>query len=162
MQPVRQKLEVQRDRLQTCPTTDGQRVTISEKAMLMNRLTTCLLGAATLVLLLPPNRAEAAGFGYHRPVHQDRAARWYNANVPWHGPYYQPVWGQPVALVVPPTANFQTNFSWGVGRTTMKPLNHQFGRPYPGPFGGANPLAPPPHWPSNTNQFGFYSVRGPW
>ena len=129
--------------------------------MRMNRLILACLGATTFILLSPIDGAQAAG--HHRAVHQDRAARWYNANVPWHAPYYQPTWGQPLALVVPPTATFQTQYSWGVGRTRMTPLNHQFVRPYPGPFvGGANPWGPPPLWPSDTTQFGTYYVRGPW
>lgn len=129
----------------------------------MNRIIVACLCLTTFILLLPIGSAQAADFGCHRPVHQDRAARWYNANVPWHGPHYQHTWGQPMALVVPPTATFQTHYSWGVARTRMTPLNHQFMRPYPGPYaGGASPLAPQPLWPSDTTQMGTYYVRGPW
>lgn len=82
---------------------------------------------------------------------------------PWHGNYYYYQYGTPLALVVPPTASFQTNYSWGVGRTTSTPIYHQFARPYPGtPSGEAHGLYRTPYWPSNTNQFGVYPVRGPW
>jgi len=85
------------------------------------------------------------------------------AGLPWHGNYYYPQYGQPVALIVPPTAAFQTNYSWGVGNTTSTPIYHQFARPYPGPAtGGSGQFMAPPLWPSNTNQFGIYPVRGPW
>lgn len=82
---------------------------------------------------------------------------------PWHGHYYHYQYGAPLALVVPPTASFQTNYSWGVGNTTSTPIYHQFARPYPGaPTGVPHGLHRTPHWPSNTNQFGVYYIRGPW
>lgn len=82
---------------------------------------------------------------------------------PWHGSYYHYQYGVPLALVVPPTATFQTNYSWGVGNTTSTPIYHQFARPYPGmPTGGPHGLHRTPYWPSNTNQFGVYYIRGPW
>lgn len=82
---------------------------------------------------------------------------------PWHGGYYHYQYGAPLALVVPPTAAFQTNYSWGVGRTTSTPIYHQYARPYPGyPSGQAHGLHRTPYWPSNTNQFGVYPIRGPW
>src|SRR5690606_5746513 len=31
---------------------------------------------------------------------------------PWHYGYYHTMWGRPVALVVPPQANYQTNYAW--------------------------------------------------
>src|SRR5690606_27428285 len=71
-------------------------------------------------------------------------------------------YGQPVAMVVPPTANLQTNWSWGVASSRISRIDHQFGRNYPGmgPFGG--PFSPQPVWPNDTIQFGVYNVRGPW
>ncbi len=88
----------------------------------------------------------------------------YHANqMPWHGGFYDPTYGQPIALVVPPNAETQTNWGWGVGNTRTSPIYHQFGRNYPGlgpAFGGA--YAPTPPWPSDTTQFGVYYVRGPW
>lgn len=88
----------------------------------------------------------------------------------WHAGYYHTAWGAPVALVVPPTARMHTRWGWGVSQTTMSPLYPQFERPYPGPFGpneamagmSGTPLLPTPRWPSHTDQFGVYPVRGPW
>jgi hypothetical protein len=85
-------------------------------------------------------------------------ARWYN----WNRNYANTEYGQPVALVVPPTANLQTNYGWGVASSRLSRIEHQFQRNYPGsgPFGG--PFRPTPVWPSDTTQFGVYYVRGPW
>ena len=82
---------------------------------------------------------------------------------PWHGSYDHTGWGAPVALVVPPTAERQTNWGWGVGSTRVTPIYHQFELGYPGP-GSYNRAAfrPTPQWPSDTTQFGVYYVRGPW
>ena len=45
----------------------------------------------------------------------------------------------------------------------MTPIYHQFRRSYPGPFaGGGQGFYPTPTWPSHTDQFGVYYVRGPW
>lgn len=88
------------------------------------------------------------------------------ATMSWHAGYYHTQWGAPVAQVVPPTARTHTRWGWGVAQTTVQPLYHQFKRPYPGPVfaeaGMASPLLPTPRWPSHTDQFGVYYVRGPW
>jgi hypothetical protein len=82
---------------------------------------------------------------------------------PWHGGYYHQMYGQPLALVVPPTAHMRQTLSWGVSQNLMYPLHHQFGRsansPGAGPGGAFRPTPP---WPSHTDQFGVYYVRGPW
>jgi hypothetical protein len=87
----------------------------------------------------------------------------------WHAGYYNTQYGMPVALVVPPTARMQTRWGWGVSQSTMSPIYQQFERPYPGPVTvdeatglGPSPLLPTPRWPSHTDQFGVYYVRGPW
>jgi hypothetical protein len=86
----------------------------------------------------------------------------------WHAGYYHTEWGAPVALMVAPTVRTHTRWSWGVAQTNVMPLYHQFERPYPGPvmgaeYGGpASPLLPTPRWPSHTDQFGVYPIRGPW
>lgn len=82
---------------------------------------------------------------------------------PWHGGYSYWRFGTPTALVVPPTAAFQTTYRWGVGQTTSDPINHQFGRGG-GRIsdGGEGMFRSTPYWPSSTNQFGVYPVRGPW
>lgn len=99
--------------------------------------------------------------GAIRGTHMDRGAAWHGANTSWHNSYYHPSWGHPLALIVPPTASMQTQYSWGVGRTTMTPIHHQFGRPYVDPVTGTV-ATPAPIWPSNTNQTGTYYIRGPW
>jgi hypothetical protein len=82
--------------------------------------------------------------------------------LPWHNGYYDPAWGEPYALVVPPNAEFQSNYGWGVGGTRVSPIYHQFGRPYPGYGNGWGRFLPTPYWPSDTQQFGVYYIRGPW
>ena len=82
---------------------------------------------------------------------------------PWHGGYYHQSWGQPLAVVVPPTANVRQSYSWGVGQNLMYPINSQYGRNAPG--NGAGPrgaFRPTPPWPSHTDQFGYYYIRAPW
>lgn len=87
-----------------------------------------------------------------------RRAQTYN----WHQNYAHTQYGQPVALVVPPTVNLRTEWGWGVGSSRVYHADHQFGRNYggPGPHGG--PFRHTPVWPQDTSQFGVYSVRGPW
>jgi hypothetical protein len=80
----------------------------------------------------------------------------------WAGGYYHTMWGQPVALVVPPTAELQTHWNWGVAQTRVTPICPQFSRPFPGPYYGGRGVLPTPRWPSSTDQFGVYYVRGPW
>lgn len=82
---------------------------------------------------------------------------------PWHGPYYHQMYGQPLALVVPPTVSMRQTYSWGVSQNLMYPVYHQFGRSANQP--GAAPMGSfhgTPQWPSHTDQFGVYYVRGPW
>ena len=69
-----------------------------------------------------------------------RRARWYN----WNRNYAHTDYGQPVALVVPPTANLQTNYGWGVASSRISRIEHQFQRNFPGygMFGG--PSRPTP------------------
>jgi len=93
--------------------------------------------------------------GYMKPIHR---AQGYN----WNRNYAHTEYGQPVALIVPPTAQLQTNWGWGVASSRISRIDHQFQRNYPGSamFGG--PFRPTPVWPSDTTQFGVYPVRGPW
>ena len=83
----------------------------------------------------------------------------------WHSTWYDPAEGRPIALVVPPTAEFQTQYGWGVPSSRVAPIYHQFRRPYPGSgaVGGAGGgFLPTPNQPSDTVQFGVNAVRGPW
>ena len=84
-------------------------------------------------------------------------------NRPWHGGYYAQQYGHPTALVVPPTASMRQTLSWGVSQNLMYPIEHQFGRnaSFPG-ASGYGQFRPTPIWPSHTDQFGYYYVRGPW
>ncbi len=115
-----------------------------------------LLTLALLATTLAADDAQAIEAGYMRPLTR---AQSYN----WHGNYVHPAYGQPVALVVPPTANLQTNWGWGVGSSRISRIDHQFGRNYygQGTFGGGR-FRTLPRWPQDTNQFGAYYVRGPW
>ena len=84
-------------------------------------------------------------------------------NRPWHGAYAYQNYGQPLALVVPPTAHMRQTLSWGVSQNLMYPIHHQYGRSANSPgLGAPGQFAPTPHWPSHTDQFGVYYVRGPW
>ena len=83
----------------------------------------------------------------------------------WHSTWYDPWEGRPIALVVPPTAEFQTQYGWGVPSSRVAPIYHQFRRPYPGPGavgGSGGGFLPTPNQPSDTVQFGVNAVRGPW
>jgi hypothetical protein len=93
--------------------------------------------------------------GYMLPI---RRAQCYN----WNRNYSYTDYGQPIALLVPPTAQLQTNWGWGVASSRISRIDHQFQRNFPGygQFGG--PFRPTPVWPSDTTQFGVYPVRGPW
>lgn len=86
-------------------------------------------------------------------------------NRSWHSAWYDPSYGRPWALVVPPTAEYTSEYAWGVPSSRTMPLIHQFARPYPGAGavpGGGNRMLPTPNIPSDTVQFGISSVRGPW
>lgn len=80
----------------------------------------------------------------------------------WHEGYNYWRWNRPTALVVPPTAAFATQYSWGVGQTKSLPIYHQFGRMNPGSGGGSGMYASQPYWPSSTQQMGVYPVRASW
>lgn len=82
----------------------------------------------------------------------------------WHQGYYQGQWGAPLALVVPPTVDFQTNYGWGVGNTRTTRIWPKFTQSYPGdamPGNGVRYKAVPTQ-PSDTTQMGVYYIRGPW
>ena len=110
---------------------------------------------ATIVSLAVAAAPAQAESPYLRPL---RRAQQYN----WHANYAHAQYGQPVALVVPPTANLQTTWSWGAPSASFSRIDHQFGRNYPGPGPFAGGFRNAPQWPSSTHQFGVYHVRGPW
>ena len=93
----------------------------------------------------------------------NRTALRHAQTMPWHAPYYHTAWGSPVGLVVPPTAQMQTKMGWGVSQSEMVPIYHQLFRAYPGDgFGSTTTFSATPNWPSHTDQFGVYYIRGPW
>jgi hypothetical protein len=115
---------------------------------------------AGLVLVLAAMTHDAAAG--ERTMADMRAAR-RAASMSWHGAYAYTPTGRPMALVVPPTASMQSAWSWGVGQTTMMPIDHQFRRAYPGYYDASgSTFQYTPLWPSHTDQFGVYYIRGPW
>ena len=121
-----------------------------------------LLFAAAAAAVLPVTDLSPVSAGDPYAV-TDIWNRNFAADRPWHGPYYHIQYGQPTALVVPPTAHMRQTYSWGVSQNKMMPIHHQFGRNASSP--GARPhgsFRPTPGWPSHTDQFGVYYVRGPW
>jgi hypothetical protein len=118
------------------------------------------LFAAVAVFILSAVSAQAQTI---QETHHGYDARWRAQLRPWHGHYYHIGWGGPVALVVPPTAEMTSDYSWGVAGTRVTRIDHQFQRPYPGGYYWTGyGFAPTPRWPSDTAQFGVYYVRGPW
>ncbi len=90
--------------------------------------------------------------------HARKSAKRYN----WHANYVHSAYGQPVALVVPPTAQLQTNWSWGAPSARLSRIDHQFGRDFPVYVPPGGRFRRTPNWPNDTAQFGVYHVRGPW
>lgn len=118
----------------------------------MTKFTTLCLAAAVMAAGLA---APAEGvMPYLKP--QRRANR-YN----WHANYVYTDYGRPTALIVPPTAQLQTNWSWGAPSLRISRIDHQFSRNYLG-AGGYGGFQATPRWPQDTGQFGVYYVRGPW
>lgn len=120
--------------------------------MNLRKLLIAVAAASTLL----PAVAQAGG-----PITRGIAA-WGARRNAWHGNYANAEYGGPVALAVPPTAERQTSWGWGVTNTEVRPIWHQYRRPYPGPIGGFGEFAPTPAWPSHTDQFGVYYIRSPW
>lgn len=104
----------------------------------------------------------------HHCLHHDTIEKRYflrSQGKSWHSVWYDPSVGRPMALVVPPTAEFTSEYSWGVPSSRVMPIYHQFRRPYPGPGavpGAGGAMLPTPNQPSDTVQFGVHPVRGPW
>ena len=119
---------------------------------MIKRIVILTLVASSLTAAAP----QASAVPNHWPV---RRAWYYD----WNKNYAYTPYGQPTALVVPPTATLQTNWGWGVSSSRLQRLDHQYLRNYPGDFYGAGgPYRTTPLWPSDTTQFGVYYVRAPW
>ncbi len=118
-----------------------------------------LLAAAAVLFTWAWTSEATAGYRTIKGRVAYRQAQMY----PWHGGYYDVAWGMPLAAVVPPTAESQTHWGRGVGATRVTPIQHQFHRNYPGPgVFRRSWFRPTPPWPSSTDQFGDYYIRGPW
>jgi hypothetical protein len=126
----------------------------------MTRITSIAIAFGFLAISVVPQSASAVSPWGTRAANIYAAQ--YAQQQSWHGGYRYMDSGYPQALVVPPTANMQTNYSWGVGSSRMTPIHHQWGRPDPGATSSAAHLGTTPYWPTSTTQFGVYYVRGPW
>ncbi len=111
-----------------------------------------------------PEPCYAYGSAGLDATRMDRWNREMASQSSWHGGYNYWRYGQPTALVVPPTAAFQTEYNWGVAQTRRLPIHAQYGSGAGGVGGAASPGMFPntPYWPSSTSQFGIYPVRSPW
>ena len=109
-----------------------------------------VLLAAFLAAALPTRAGELLHHG------RQFAAEW-NTN------YYDPAWGMPVAVVVPPRVHWQSNYAWGVGGSRLNRVGAQYQAEFPGPESAYNQrnYLPAPPQPSDTQQFGVNYVRGP-
>ena len=129
-------------------------------------MTRMFLAAALLAtgcILAGADAAHAGPPGYCGYTDADAWMYYHAHQSPWHGQYRHTAYGKPVSLVVPPIANLQTSYRWGVPSTAVRSIYHQYGRSYPVTGGEAyGQFRPTPYWPSHTDQFGVYSVRGPW
>jgi hypothetical protein len=81
----------------------------------------------------------------------------------WNTNYYDTAWGMPLAVVVPPTVRWKSNYAWGVGGSRLNRVGAQYQVEVPGPasiYDRRNYLPAPPQ-PSDTQQMGDNYVRGP-
>ncbi|MCA9269682.1 MAG: hypothetical protein KDA41_14475 [Planctomycetales bacterium] len=108
------------------------------------------------------NTAHAGPPGYWGVTEQDAWMYWHAQGRPWHDNYKHTAYGRPVSLVVPPTANLQTHYNWGVSGTAMTPIYHQYSRAYPSSFSSGGQMHATPYWPASTDHFGVYYIRAPW
>jgi hypothetical protein len=124
----------------------------------MKRIVILTVAAALLTAGQWTSQASAGHGGL-----KGRVAYRQSQTYPWHGGYYDSAWGTPVAVVVPPKAETQSHYSWGVGGYRVTPIQHQYQRAYPGPGAYSRSwFRPTPPWPSSTDQMGDYYIRGPW
>ncbi len=82
-----------------------------------------VLIAASLAAVLPARAGEL--------LRRGRRAAW-NTN------YYDPAWGMPEAVVVPPTVRWQSNYAWGVGGSRVNRVGARYQAEVPGPESAYN------------------------
>jgi hypothetical protein len=97
------------------------------------------------------------------PARGGEIFRRYQGTGSWNTSYYDPAWGMPMAVVVPPTAQWQTDYSWGVGGTRLTRIGPRYQWEYPAPESAyrSGDYLPAPPQPSDTQQFGVNYVRAP-
>ncbi len=116
-----------------------------------------LVVALAAAALACAGRAQA-----YDETHHGHNARWRASLRPWHGRWYNVQYGQPVAVVIPPTAELTTDYAWGSVASRMTRNDHQFQRPWPNGYWTPYGFMPMPAVPSDTRQNGYYYIRGPW
>jgi hypothetical protein len=97
------------------------------------------------------------------PVCAGEIFRSHRSTGSWNTSYYDPAWGMPEAVVVPPRARWQSNYAWGVGGSRVDRVGAQFKSQSPGPESSyrQRDYLPAPPQPSDTQQMGANYVRGP-
>ena len=97
---------------------------------------------------------------------RDRIKQWERerANAtPWNGAYRHQAYSTPLAVIVPPTATTYRSLGWGVSKNVVSPLYHQFQLGAPrARKAGYGPYKSLPMYPSSSDQYGAYYIRGPW
>ncbi|MEX0677745.1 MAG: hypothetical protein WD063_11755 [Pirellulales bacterium] len=106
--------------------------------------------------------ASAGRVQAYDETHHGHNARYRASLRPWHGRWYNVQHGQAVAVVVPPTSELTTDYSWGAVSSRMTRIDHQFQRPWPNGYWTPYGFMPTPAVPSDTRQTGYYYIRGPW
>ena len=121
-----------------------------------------LFSRAMIAVIVAVTFSQAVDAGGHGAAEKRYFLR--GRNKSWHSGWYNPDVGRPVPLVVPPTAEFVSEYSWGVPSSRVMPLYTQYRKPYLGAAyaPGSRPLMPTPQHPSDTVQFGVHAIRGPW
>ena len=109
-----------------------------------------VLMAAVLATVLPTRAGEI--------LHRGRLS-----GGEWNTSYYDPAWGMPMAVVVPPRVRWQSNYAWGVGGSRWDRVGARYQPEFPGPESAYNQrnYLPAPPQPTDTQQFGVNYVRGP-
>ena len=82
---------------------------------------------------------------------------------PWNGMYRHQASSTPLAVIVPPTAVTSRSWGWGVSKSVVTPLYHQYQLNAPNTQGASSgPYKTLPLFPSSSDQYGTYYIRGPW